>query len=262
MSTTGKTSDSTRLNLKIAREKIADLEIALIKKAQEEQQVNTMETEDESPKPPDKMETDQISSASSEDEADASLEEEEEIVFSPAKVSFQAAGTTDEYPDDDFDEIFEEAEKEAGPTPSQLIGSALNAKQQESINADSDAMEDDDHETVYVGDLPPLPASDSSSASNLDPSTDASSSSSSSSSSSDGSHDTQELVDKLNQNQYHALSNHKSPKKSTKTDAPSDSPDFAGHPSSGQNSGNAVDHHHAAPSDDASGTQVLAGSGD
>jgi hypothetical protein len=148
------------------------------------------------------------------------LEEEEEIIFRPAKVSFQAAGTTDEYPDDDFDEIFEEAEKEAGPTPSQLIGSALNTKQQESITADSDAMEDDDHETVYVGDL------------------------------------------KLNQNQYHAVRNHKSPKKSTKTDAPSDSPDFTGHPSSGQNSGNAVDHHHAAPSNDASGTQVLAGSGD
>ena len=177
-------------------------------------------------------------------------------------MTFEADGNKDGYADDEFDEVVEEAENEAGPTPSQLIGSALNAKQQESINADSDAMEDDDHETVYVGDLPPLPASDSSSASNLDPSTDASSSSSSSSSSSDGSHDTQELVDKLNQNQYHALSNHKSPKKSTKTDAPSDSPDFAGHPSSGQNSGNAVDHHHAAPSDDASGTQVLAGSGD
>jgi hypothetical protein len=262
MSTAGKTTDSTRLNLKIALEKIADLEIALIKRAQEEQQVNAMETEDEPPKPPDKMETDQSSSASSEKEADSSLEEEEEIVFSPAKVSFRAARTTDEYPDDDFDAIFKEAEKEASPTPCQLIGSALNAKQQESITAESDAMEDDDHETVYVGDLPPLPASDSSSASNLDPSTDASSSSSSSSSSSDGSHDTQELVDKLTQNQYHALSNHKSPKKSTKTDAPSDSPDFAGHPYSGQNSGNAVDHHHAAPLDDASDTQVLAGSGD
>ena len=133
------------------------------------------------------------------------------------------------------------------------------------IRDSSDAMEGDEDAPVYVGHLPPLPSSlDSSSASNRDPSTD-SSSLSSSSSSSDGSHDTQELVanlTNLTKNQYHALSNHKPPKKSTKNDTPSDSPDFAGHPSSGQASGNVVNHLHTDPSDNASGTQVLAGSGD
>jgi hypothetical protein len=130
----------------------------------------------------------------------------------------------------------------------------------ETIYEDSNAMEEDEHEPVYLGTLPPLPSS-TESLSNEDPLT-RTSSSSSSSTSSNKSHDTQELAEKLRKNQYQALLYKKHPKKSTKTDDPSGSQDSASHQSSGQDSGSALDHTQAAPSADAGVTFGHAGSGE
>jgi hypothetical protein len=268
MSTAGKTTDSTRLNLKIALEQIAELQLELQRKKDHE---DTMETD----ATPNKTETNKAVHMDIDESTHESSEDEEEIVFTPTakydtpqKVTFQS--NTDQPdqddPQDEIEEIFRASEnhEDEGPTPYQLLGESLGAPPPETIQADSDAMEEDYHAPVYIGKLPPLPSS-ASSESNQDPSTassSTSSSSSSSSSSSEGSHDTQELANKLKNNQYQALSNKKYSKKSTEIDDTSDSQDPAAHPSPGQDSGDAMTHLHAEPLDEASSTQVHAGLGD
>ncbi len=196
MSTAGKTTESTRLHLKEAREEIADLQQAL--RAQKMANQN--------------METDSINGNDMETE-----------------------------PPDTATAMEDNAEMDSEPTDAQLLGSAIHGKHQAVIHQESDAMEDQEHADVYIGtnDYPPsLPSSDTEEFSASDQPSSSSSSSVSSSSSSDGTHDTNELVAKLTNNQYHALS-----KSLIKTDKPSSSVvDSASYQSSGQSSESSQGH--------------------
>jgi hypothetical protein len=234
MSTAGKTTDSTRLKLKIAQEQIEELQIALRKTKKP-----TKHPRKKHPERDDEMEIDEFKEGSKDTEESA-------------KAADQENDTSSQEPSD-VSNFLEEA-----PTAYQLLGAALAAPLPETIYEDSDAMEEDEHEAVYIGTLPPLPSSTESS-SNEDPSTETSSSSSSSASS-DDTHDTQELAEKLRKNQYHALLYKTHPKKSTKTDDPSGSQDSASHQSSGQESGSAMDHTQADPSANTGVTLGHAGS--
>ena len=219
MSTAGKTTDGTRLKLKIAQEELVTIKLA----AQEEI---------------------------------ASLRRALQLQNDPSKIPL---------PTDSSDDM----ETDPEPTNAQLLGSALAAPKRESIQQDSDDMEDDEHPTTYIGDDKSTPSSgtdeearyiakleapdtsstvadsleeshavqfigsDPSSSSSSDPSQSSASTSShakeskvtssesetssSSSSSSNGSHDTAELVEKIIKNTP--------PKNLIKTDRPDGSTD-------------------------------------
>jgi hypothetical protein len=140
------------------------------------------------------------------------------------------------------------------PSDAALMHAAI-AVPPPSIKADIDAMEDDEHNEIFVGTLPPLPPSSS----EASPSEQYSSASSSTSG---GTKDTQELIQKLSTNPYLPLISKLNAKKKVKNDELSGSQDSASHHLSDQDSGVVLDHHHTNTSGEASVTQEDAGSGD
>ena len=220
MSTAGKTTESTRLHLKEAREELADLKIELQAQKDRNQAkkapkglTNKAISKLLFPTGPDNMEIEEET-----EPTDTTMEEERGDV---------------------------EAMDSEEPTDAHLLGSAVYGKHQQVIHQDSDAMEDQEHQDIYIGtkEYPPsLPSSESESHSAADPSSSSTSSSSTSSSSTDsssnGSHDTAELMAKLSNNQYQSLS-----KSLTKNDKPSISHmDNASFQSSGQSLGSSTGH--------------------
>ena len=245
MSTAGKTTESTRLNLKIAQETIAELQLSLLK-------LTPVKTLPDIPKEPSKEHSEKTPN-------DASNEDPKE------RMETSEPTDDDEEPDEDkwFDpnppDVLMDNEETEQPTDNALLHAAAAASSRESNRADSDAMEDDNHGAAYLSDLPPLPPSSESSASE---SSSESSSSSSSSSSSDGTHDTQELIDKLNSNPFLPLIQKQTSKKKVKLHVPSGSQDSASHQSPDQDSGAVLDHLHTITSGEAGVTPVDAGLGD
>jgi cytoskeletal protein RodZ len=145
-------------------------------------------------------------------------------------------------------------------TEARIIGAAISRQPKESIQQDSNAMEEDEHGIVHIRSSQSSPSTDTSSPSSS--SSSSSPSSSSSSSSSGASQDTQELLEKLRSNQYLPLSNIKS-KNLTKTDRPGDSlSDSASHQSSGQDSGSTSGHLPVASSGNIGAVLDDAGDGD
>jgi hypothetical protein len=207
MSTAGKTTDSTRLKLKMAQEQIEDLQLAL-----------------RSAKNP----------AATNEKVVLSSDEIHNILFP------HGSGT-------------EDMEMESNePTEAQAIGTVIN-RQKAAIYPNADAMEDQDHSIIGIGSDPPSSDTETS-----DPTSSSSSSSESSSSSSEGSHDTAELVQRLSNNQYHAIS-----KSMTKNERlPSSNSDTESLQSVGQDSGSATGHSPADPSGPASIVLDDAGRGD
>jgi hypothetical protein len=269
MSTAGKTTESTRLNLKIAQETIAELQLSLLK-------LTPVKTLPDIPKEPSKEHSEKTpNDASNEDPLpdipkEPSKEHSEKTPNDasnedPKERMETAEHTDDEEPDEDewFDpnppDALMDNEETEQPTDNALLHAAAAASSRESNRADSDAMEDDHHGAAYLSDLPPLPPSPESSASE---SSSESSSSSSSSSSSDGTHDTQELIDKLNSNPFLPLIQKQTSKKKVKLDVPSGSQDSASHQSPDQDSGAVLDHLHTITSGEAGVTPVDAGLGD
>jgi hypothetical protein len=263
MSTAGKTTDRTRLRLKMAQEEIAALKLSI----------------QSQPNP--------------------------SLIPLPPDANDDNASTNNAATDDNYEMETDQ------PTDTQLLGSALSAPKRAAIHQDSDAMEDDEHTAVYIGDNPSLEessddaisrqatlleasetstaadtaedphsiefiSSDPSQSSASDPSqsstseqsqsvqdpsqSSASSSksgtttSSSSSSSSDGSHDTATLIRKITK-----LS---SPKSLIKIDRLGGSTDSASHQSSGQDSGSSQGHTPGDPSGKASVVHDDAGQGE
>ena len=241
MSTAGKTTDSTRLKLKMAQEQIEELQIALrgVKnpKALDETKLLSSSEIHDLPFPgPDTME---------ESNNPTTMEIEAEPT--------DAQDTMEESNDPTTMEI------EAEPTDAQVIGYAIHRKQ-EAIHPDEDAMEDQEHLIIGIGSDAPSDSTASYS-SPSDPSSSSNSSSSnssSSSSSSSGTHDTAELVSKLSNNPYHPIS-----KSMTKigNKLPSSKSDTESIQSSGQDSGSSKGHTPEVPSGKA-GIASDAGEGD
>jgi hypothetical protein len=238
MSTAGKTTDSTRLNLKMAREEIADLKQAAQKEIADL-----------------KLALLKLSPATK-DPSNAFLRHDE-----PQDPPSNKTMTEDQMETDDatqepewFEPIYEvpttRNKDSEEPSDAALLHAAI-AVLPPSIKADSDAMEDDEHKEVYIGTLPPLP-----------PSSSEPSSSSSSSYTSGGTKDTQELIQKLSTNPYLPLISKLNSKKKVTNDELSGSQDSASHHLSDQDSGAVLDHHHTNTSGEASVTHEDAGSGD
>jgi hypothetical protein len=109
MSTAGKTTDRTRLRLKMAQEEI----VALKLKAKEE--LEALKT---------------------------ALQAQNNPSMIPLPPEVEMEDSTD---DMDIDH---------GPRDNQLLGAALSAPKRETVDEDSDAMEEDEHDVVYMGDAP------------------------------------------------------------------------------------------------------------
>jgi hypothetical protein len=238
MSTAGKTTGTTRLKLKEAQEELAELKLA----AQEQQaeltkalaavEEKAMHDQMEAPPPPPVIQ----------DQAPMHISQD------------QSAEPTEPVPSRKADIMDTDEE----PSDIQLMRAAIRGPKEETLEQDSDAMEEDQHSTIHLGTypgLPPLPPSSS------EPSS--SSSSSSSSSASGISHDTQELAQKLRSNPYNVLRNHTVPKILIKIDETSGSKsDSASHQSSGQESGSSTDHLQEASLGKAGAVSHDAGHGD
>ena len=214
MSTAGKTTASTRLHLKEAQEKIAELEIAL-----KASQTPLLALPPEAPPDSDDAET---------------LTTEESLSKSPPR---------------QIDNMDTEE-----PTDRQLLVAGLKHPM-EVLQPDSDDMEEEQHTTISVGANPPQSSSNTSSNSSSSPS-------SSSTSSSDDTSDTQELIHKLNNNQYHPLSITTFSKKLIPTDQINDSKsDFVDHQPSDQDSETTQDHTHVESYGKAGDVHDVAGHG-
>jgi hypothetical protein len=233
MSTAGKTTGTTRLKLKEAQEELAELRLASqaqneeLKKALAAMEEKAMHDQMESPPPPPAVRY-------------------QKIVDRPELAPSRAA---------DLMDTNEE------PSDIQLMRAAILGPKEETLEQESDAMEEDQHSTFHLGTypgLPPLPYS------SPEPSSESSSSSSSSSSSaSEISHDTQELAHKLRSNPFNVLRKHTTPKILIKIDETNGSKsDSNSHQSSGQESGSSTGHLQEASSGNASAVPHDAGHGD
>ena len=117
MSTAGKTTDRTRLRLKMAQEEIAALKI----KAKEELEAWKMTLQ---------------------------AQNNPSLIPLPPEVEMDEDSTEDGMDTDN------------GPRDNQLLGAALSAPKRETVHQDSDAMEEEEHDVVYLGDDTTLQSSE------------------------------------------------------------------------------------------------------
>ena len=249
MSTAGKTTDSTRLQLKETREELQALKLVLQARDSPSKPKKSKKKKPQRPLP----DMAGMDSAPIESERplpdmagmDSASIDEAEVITTVLQIVHDAKTT----------------EPEEMETDAQILRAALSRKPKEAIQQDSDAMEEDEHGIIHIGSSQSSPSTDPSSPSSSS-SSSTSSSESSSSSSSGESQDTQELLNKLRTNPYLPLSNIKS-KNLTKSDRPGDSTsDSASHQSSGQDSGSTSGHLPVASSGNTGAVLDDAGDGD